>query len=76
MAIALSAAILISLLMLATTRPRSSSLALAVFIIVYCVIASWTETGLGDVSPYVLDLTVAAALLAPAAPVSFTTRER
>jgi len=62
--VALCAAILISLLMLATTRPRSSSVALAVFIIVYCAIASWTETGLGDVSPYVLDLTVAASLLA------------
>jgi hypothetical protein len=61
---ALCAAILICLLMLASTRPRGPSLAVAIFIIVYCAIASMTETGLGDVSPYVLDLTVAAALLA------------
>jgi len=64
---AFCAAILISLLMLAATRPRGSTLAAALFIIVYCAIASTTETGLGDVSPYLLDLTVAAALLAPSA---------
>jgi O-antigen ligase len=69
---ALCAAILIALVMLATTRPRDSSLALAIFIIAYCAMASWTETGLGDVSPYVLDLTVAASLLAPASAMSFT----
>jgi len=61
---ALCAAIFIALLMLAATRPRDSSLAVAMFIIVYCAVASWTETGLGDVSPYVLDLTIAASLLA------------
>jgi hypothetical protein len=61
---ALCAAVLLSLLMLASTRPRGSSLAVALFIIVYCGIASITETGLGDVSPYILDLTLAAGLLA------------
>ncbi len=63
--VVLCAAILLTLLMLATTRPRGPSLAVAVFIIVYCAIAATTETGLGDASPYILDLTVAAALLAP-----------
>ena len=70
----LCAAILISLFMLAATRPWDSSLAIAVFIIVYCAVTSTTETGLGDVSPYLLDLTVAAALLAPAARVSYASR--
>jgi hypothetical protein len=64
--VVLCAAILISLLLLAATRPRGPSLAVALFIIVYCCIASWTETGLADVSPYILDLTVAASLLAAA----------
>jgi hypothetical protein len=64
--VVLCAAILLALLMLATTRPRGPSLAVAVFIVVYCTIAATTETGLGDASPYILDLTVAAALLAPA----------
>ena len=39
-------------------------MAVAVFLVVYCTIASFTETGLGDASPYVLDLAVAASLLA------------
>ena len=30
----------------------------------YCLVASITETGLGDASPYLLELTVAASLLA------------
>jgi hypothetical protein len=64
--VALCATIFISLLMLAATRPRGPSVAIAVFIVVYCAVASITETGVGDVSPYVLDLTLAAALLAPA----------
>jgi hypothetical protein len=62
--VAICAAVLISLLMLAATRPRGPCLAVAIFLIVYCMVASWTEVGLGDVSPYVLDLAVAAALLA------------
>jgi len=33
------------------------------FLIVYCVIASYTEAGLGDASPYLLNLTIAAVLL-------------
>ena len=37
---------------------------LALFLIVYCLVASITETGLGDASPYLLDLAVAASLLA------------
>jgi hypothetical protein len=62
--IVIIAAALVSLLMLAATRPRGPSVAVAVFIVVYCCVASTTETGLGSASPYLLDLTVAASLLA------------
>ncbi len=57
-----------SLLLLAAFRPRSPARAIAIFIVVYCLIASFTETGLGAASPYLLDLTIAASLLAPAPP--------
>jgi hypothetical protein len=62
--VGICAAIIVCLLLLATTRPRGPGVAIAVFLVVYCTIASFTETGLGDASPYVLDLTVAASLLA------------
>jgi hypothetical protein len=62
--VAICAALLVSLLMLAATRPRGPCVAVAIFLIVYSAIASLTETGLGAVSPYLLDLAVAAALLA------------
>ncbi|MGY0070277.1 O-antigen ligase domain-containing protein [Streptomyces sp. QTS137] len=52
----------------ALLRPPSLSRACALFLISYCAIASYTEAGLGDASPYLLHLTVAASLLAaPAA---------
>jgi hypothetical protein len=38
------------------------------FLLVYCLIASFTETGLGGASTYMLDLTIAASLLVPTAP--------
>ncbi|MGH3990855.1 MAG: O-antigen ligase domain-containing protein [Pseudonocardiaceae bacterium] len=56
-------AILASLLAIAALRPPSPQRACAVFLIVYCIIASYTEAGLGDASPYLLNLAVAAALL-------------
>ncbi|MET9105766.1 O-antigen ligase domain-containing protein [Streptomyces zhihengii] len=53
----------------ALLRPPSLSRACAIFLISYCAIASYTEAGLGDASPYLLHLAVAASLLAaPAAP--------
>ncbi|MFF2148586.1 O-antigen ligase domain-containing protein [Kitasatospora sp. NPDC058190] len=52
----------------ALLRPPSLARACAIFLISYCAIASYTEAGLGDASPYLLHLTVAASLLAaPAA---------
>ena len=55
--------IFILLLLTALCRARGPTRALALFLIVYCLIAGINESGLGDVSPYLLDLTVAASLL-------------
>jgi hypothetical protein len=57
--------VLLFLLITAAFRPPGTGRAVAIFLIVYCAVASYTETGLGDVSPYLLDLTVAASLLVP-----------
>ncbi|AKA02057.1 membrane protein [Streptomyces noursei ZPM] len=66
--IALVAALLLVLGGVALLRPPSLPRACAIFLISYCAIASYTEAGLGDASPYLLHLALAAALLAtPAA---------
>ncbi|WP_062646320.1 hypothetical protein [Streptomyces maremycinicus] len=66
--VALVAAIIVVLGGVALLRPPSLSRACAIFLISYCAIASYTEAGLGDASPYLLHLAVAASLLAaPAA---------
>jgi hypothetical protein len=62
--IVVEASILLLLLLMAITHVRGPRRAVALFLIVYCLIASVTETGLSNASPYVLDLAVAAALLA------------
>jgi hypothetical protein len=62
--VAIVVAFLIALFLTAITRPAGPRRAIALFLIVYCVAASFTETGLGDASPYLLDLAVAASLLA------------
>ncbi|MFI1422617.1 O-antigen ligase domain-containing protein [Streptomyces sp. NPDC020731] len=69
--VVLVAAIIVVLGGVALLRPPSLSRACAIFLIGYCAIASYTEAGLGDASPYLLHLAVAASLLvapAPAAP--------
>lgn len=63
--VAIVAAFLATLLIVALLRPPSIARACAIFIVVYVIIASYTEAGLGDASPYLLNLTIAAALLAP-----------
>lgn len=65
--IALVVAFLAVLFTVAVLRPPSLARACALFLIVYCTIASYTEAGLGDASPYLLNLTIAAALLATGA---------
>jgi hypothetical protein len=62
--ISIQVAFLLVLFLLAVTHPRGPRRAVALFIIVYCLVASISETGLGDASPYLLDLVVAGALLA------------
>jgi hypothetical protein len=62
--VGITVAVLLALFLAAITRPAGPRRAIALFIIVYCLTASFTETGLGDASPYLLDLTVAASLLA------------
>ena len=61
--IVVQATVILVLLLLAATRERGPQRAVALFIVVYCLVASFTETGLGTASPYLLDLTVAASLL-------------
>ena len=58
------AALLIILILLAATHQRGLKRALALFLVAYCLVASITETGLGDASPYLLELVLAASLLA------------
>ncbi|AJT69573.1 hypothetical protein T261_7976 [Streptomyces lydicus] len=74
--VTLVAAIIIVLGGVALLRPPSLSRACAIFLIGYCAIASYTEAGLGDASPYLLHLAVAACLLAtPAAATPLATPE-
>jgi len=60
-----AATMLLVLLTIAIFRPQSPERACAIFLVVYCIVASFTETGLSDASPYLLHLAVAASLLLP-----------
>jgi hypothetical protein len=55
---------LLVLLVTAAVRPRGHARAAALFLVVYCIVASFTETALNSPSGYLLDLVVAASLLA------------
>jgi hypothetical protein len=61
--IALCVALLVFLIVLAYFRPRGVHRALALFLVTYCLIASYTETGLSQPSSYLLDMALAASLL-------------
>ncbi|MFI7341401.1 O-antigen ligase family protein [Streptomyces sp. NPDC050085] len=66
--VTLVAAIIVVLAGVALLRPPSLERACAIFLISYVAISSYTEAGLGDASPYLLHLALAASLLAaPAA---------
>ncbi|HEV3313195.1 MAG TPA: O-antigen ligase family protein [Chloroflexota bacterium] len=56
-------AIFMLLLLTALCQARGPTRALALFLIVYCLIAGISESGLGGASPYLLDLAVAASLV-------------
>jgi hypothetical protein len=55
------------LILIAVLRPRGPARALALFLIVYCLFSSYTDTGMGEASIYLLDLTLAASLLVASA---------
>ena len=59
----LVSAAIVLLLLTALGRARGPTRAMALFLIVYCLIAGVSESGLGGASQYLLDLTVAASLL-------------
>jgi hypothetical protein len=61
------ATILAFLLVKAYFHPHSGQRALALFLTTYCLLASFTEVGFTDVSPYMLEITLAASLLVPVA---------
>lgn len=63
--ITLVTAMLGVLIVTAALRPPSPARSCAVFLIGYCLVATYTEVGLGDASPYLLHLAVAATLLLP-----------
>ena len=65
--VAVCAVILIFLLLSAYFRPRSLERALALFLITYCLVASFTEVGFTNATPYMLELGLAASLLVPPA---------
>lgn len=46
-------------------QPRGVKRALALFLVTYCLVSSFTETGLSDPSLYLLELSLAASLLVP-----------
>ena len=59
------AIILLFLLVAAYFQPRGVRRALALFLVTYALVASFTEVGFTDASPYLLDLFVAASLFVP-----------
>ena len=59
------ATILLYLLVAAYFQPRGVQRALALFLMIYCLVASFTEVGFTDVSPYLLEVFLAASLLVP-----------
>jgi O-Antigen ligase len=61
------ATILIFLFVTAYFQPRGVQRALALFLVAYCLVASFTEVGFTDVSMYLLELYLAASLLVPSA---------
>jgi hypothetical protein len=56
---------LLFLLVSAYFAPRGVHRAMALFLTVYCLVASFTEDGFTDATPYLLELALAASLLVP-----------
>jgi hypothetical protein len=62
--VGICALILIFLLVAAFFQPQGPMRALALYLVVYVIVASFTETGFSDASTYLLTLTLAASLIA------------
>ena len=63
--VVICATILLFLLVTAYFQPRGVQRALALFLVAYCMVASFTEVGFTDASMYLLDIYLAASLLVP-----------
>ncbi len=61
-------AFLLFVLVNAYFQPRGERRALALFLVTYLLVTSFTETGLSDASMYLLELALAASLLVPPVP--------
>jgi hypothetical protein len=61
--VVVGASVIIILLTMAATHVPGPQRGVAFFLVLYCLVSSMTETGLGDASPYLLDLAVATSLL-------------
>jgi O-antigen ligase/polysaccharide polymerase Wzy-like membrane protein len=61
--VAISAILLLFVFVSSYFQPSQVQRALALFLVTYLMITSYTETGLGDASEYLLDLALAASLL-------------
>jgi hypothetical protein len=61
--VALTIMLVLFVLIAAWFRPQGPQRALALFLVAYCVVASFTESGLSEASPYLLELTLAASLV-------------
>jgi hypothetical protein len=57
------ALLLLFLLVTSFFQERGVERALALFLTSYCLVASFTEVGFTDVSPYLLEITLAASLI-------------
>jgi O-antigen/teichoic acid export membrane protein len=60
-------AMLVFLLVTAYFQPRGVPRALALFLITYSLVCSFTEVGFTNITPYLLELALAASLLVPSA---------
>ena len=59
------ATMMLFLVVVAFFRPPSTERALALFLITYALVASYTQVGFTDATTYLLEVTLAASLLAP-----------
>lgn len=64
------ATILLFLFVMAYFQPRGVQRALALFLVTYCLVASFTEVGFTGASVYLLEVYLAASLLVPSTPSS------